>query len=170
MPRMTRPEQPKLDLERSAVEIVVQMIGAVAVAASVFTVVYFWSELPGRVPIHFDITGQPDGFGGRIWIVLLPLVSTVLWGGMTLLCSIPHQYNYVWKITPENARRQYRLARVLLSAMGSGAAVLLSFLTLEICRIATGRSGMLGSLWSVSLLGFLLVALVWYFVAAYRAR
>lgn len=36
------------------------------------------NRLPARVPIHFDILGRPDNWGGRRMIFLLPIIATIM--------------------------------------------------------------------------------------------
>jgi len=43
-----------------------------------------WSTLPEEVPYHFGITGQPDRYGRRRTIFILPAVALVMFIGMSL--------------------------------------------------------------------------------------
>jgi uncharacterized membrane protein len=163
-------DQPEIDLDRSPIEIVLMMVGAVAVTLHFMVVIYYWGELPARIPIHFDLSGQPDDWGGRGWLIALPLLAAVAWGGLSLMLRIPHRYNYPWPITPENARQQYRLARAMIAGLAASIAVLLALMTVEMCRLALGLTSLLGPQWPIVVLGLLFILLTWYFITAYRAR
>ena len=163
-------DQPQIELDRSPIEIVLLMVGGIAVVLHLLTVIYYWEQLSARIPIHFDIAGQPDGWSGRTWVIALPLLAAVAWVGMTLMLRIPHRYNYPWPITAENAHRQYRLARVMISALAASIAVLFAMMTLEMCRLALGLTSLMGSFWPMTILVLLGVLLTWYFISAYRAR
>jgi immunity protein, SdpI family len=66
----------------------------VAIAAAASIIVY--PKLPDRVPTHFDIRGNPDGFGPR-WVptVIFPVMILALWGLMRGLPKIdPRRANY----------------------------------------------------------------------------
>lgn len=40
-----------------------------------------WNRVPDRVPTHWDITGQPDGWGSRfVGLLLLPIVAAAVHG------------------------------------------------------------------------------------------
>ncbi len=43
-----------------------------------------WSSLPEQVPYHFGITGQPDRYGRRRTIFILPAVALVMYIAMSL--------------------------------------------------------------------------------------
>lgn len=55
-----------------------------------------WSRLPDRVPIHWDIRGSVDRYGGRAEAALLaPAIATVIWLVMRALPRIdPRRENY----------------------------------------------------------------------------
>jgi len=36
-------------------------------------------DLPDQVPLHFDASGQPDGWGDKNWLLLLPLLAVALY-------------------------------------------------------------------------------------------
>ena len=37
-----------------------------------------YDTLPARIPIHFNIIGRPDGWGGRWMIYFLPALSSIM--------------------------------------------------------------------------------------------
>src|SRR6266404_7760467 len=76
-----------------------------------------WASLPSTIPVHYGFSGQPDAWGGRIEILELPVVSVLLYFGLTLLARYPHKLNYPWTITERNAEQQYRLAKSLVGAV-----------------------------------------------------
>jgi uncharacterized membrane protein len=102
--------------------------------------VYFKS--PAIVPIHFNEAGQPDGYGSKIINLLLPVIATILFGGLTVVGKYPHRFNYLVAITEENAEKQYRAATRLMRYVKLGVValfiliVLITYLTT--IGIATG--------------------------------
>ena len=38
----------------------------------------FWDQLPAQFPTHFGTDGNPDAWGGKLFVVLLPLILLVL--------------------------------------------------------------------------------------------
>ena len=43
-----------------------------------YTVYWAYSRLPERIPTHFDLTGQPDGFGSRTSIIVLAALTWII--------------------------------------------------------------------------------------------
>ena len=83
----------------------------------IFLILNYWSALPDQVPSHFGISGQPDSWSGKGTLIILPAVSVFLYALLTLVSRIPQYANYIVEITADNAERQYRLARNMISIL-----------------------------------------------------
>jgi uncharacterized membrane protein len=60
-------------------------------------------RLPDRIPTHFDISGQPNGWGSPAFLWFLPLVGTGLYVLLTVLGSIRfRKYNLPVRVTEAN--------------------------------------------------------------------
>jgi uncharacterized membrane protein len=66
------------------------VIAAFAATASVYP------SLPARVPTHWNMAGQPNGWSSRFWGAwMLPLILIAMWGIMWILPAIdPRGSNY----------------------------------------------------------------------------
>lgn len=82
-----------------------------------------WKKLPSIIPVHFDLQGNPDNFGSKYFIFLLPFVGTVLY--FTLGFPVKEIHNYPVKITQENKAIQYTIG--LLAVKSIIAYVLFMF-------------------------------------------
>jgi uncharacterized membrane protein len=92
---------------KTAWEIVqVAVIAAMFVGAAVR-----WGSVPDLIPIHWDVSGQVDGYGGKfVGLLLLPIVAAVLYPVLKYLPRIdPASRNY------ESFAGTYLLVRVLLT-------------------------------------------------------
>lgn len=143
-PSQSMNERPVLSIPRTLFETSLTILSASGVIFMCLAVGLSWHELPGQVPSHFDISGQPDGWSQRPTLLILPVVAVVLWIGLTLLTRIPHRFNYVVPISRENAADQYLLARTLLSTLSAEITVLFTYLTWQTIETARGSSGVLG--------------------------
>ena len=103
-------ERPKLKIERTSIDTLIEIAGWIFVATVWTFTTYIYSDLPSKIPTHFNAAGVADGFGGKASIFSLPVVSTVLFIGLTILNRFPHVFNYPTEITRENALKQYTIA------------------------------------------------------------
>ena len=67
------------------------VIGAMFITAAVR-----WISVPDRIPIHWNISGEVDGYGGRFsGLLLLPLVTLAIYALLTVIPIIdPARANY----------------------------------------------------------------------------
>lgn len=100
-------KRPRIKLELTATDKVFELIGWLSIVAIWWLTLAAYGDLPDTIPIHYDGTGQADRFGGKENILILPVVATVLFVGLTILNRFPHMFNYPRSITKENALAQY---------------------------------------------------------------
>lgn len=167
---MSTKERPVIsDLPRTRVELACEVIAGAALLFAWAVALLAWSDLPQRIPMHFDFSGQPDAWGSKGMLVVLPIILLVLYALLTLLARVPHVYNYPVAITPENARTQYRLARSLITEMKAVTSLALAYLTWGVIAVARGAREDLGEWFLLALLLALAVRMVRYLIAAHRA-
>lgn len=106
--------RPKLMLQKKAVDWFFEI-------SALFCIIFMWaysfynySTLPNTIATHFNISGQPDVYGSKSTIFLLPLITTILVFVLRILNRYPHHFNYPTAITVENAERQYSMATRLM--------------------------------------------------------
>jgi uncharacterized membrane protein len=66
--------------------------------------------LPGRIPTHFDVTGQPNSWGSPSTLMFLPVVALALYVLMTVVSRFPSAFNYPVSVTAENRPRLQALS------------------------------------------------------------
>jgi hypothetical protein len=163
-------QRPRLALPRSRLEMALELAAVAGLLFFAWMLVDFWSDLPGRVPVHFNAAGQADGWGGRGGTLTLPVVGLVLYIGLSLLGRYPHIYNYPFKLTRQNVERQYRAARALLAALKAEIVWLFAYITWRTIQTAMGDAGGLGRAFLPVLLAVLFGTLGIYFYLARRIR
>lgn len=71
-----------------------------------------YKNLPDKIPIHFNIVGEPDRFSNKKFFYFLPIIATLLLGLFFYLSNFPESANYTVEITPENEQSQYKMGIV----------------------------------------------------------
>ena len=46
---------------------------------------FHYSDLPTKIPIHYNAAGVPDGYGEKQDVWALPLIAIALFGGLLTL-------------------------------------------------------------------------------------
>jgi uncharacterized membrane protein len=107
-------EQPKIKIVTTSTDIVIEMLGWGVMGFLWWLTVSNYYSLPDTIPVHFNAAGKVDNTGGKASILILPVIVTALFAGLTIFTRYPHNFNYPVKITAENAYRQYANAIMLI--------------------------------------------------------
>lgn len=137
-------KRPRIKPELTNTDQFLEVLSIITLVGLWALVIYGFSILPETIPVHFDLKGQPDSYGSNASILFLPILSTLLYVGLTIINRYPHIFNYPVKITPENALRQYTNATKMIRVLKLivlGVFFLIEFFTI---RSALGASAGLG--------------------------
>lgn len=162
--------RPVISLRLSPLVIAGELAAAIAILLSVLIIVRFWGLLPDRIPIHFGFSGQPDAWGDKLTIWLLPAVATILFIVLAAVSRYPHTFNYPVRITEENARRQYLLARSLLVFLKAEICWLFAFIVRQQIIVALGNTQRFTIEFVLGIVILIFGTVAVYFLKAYLAR
>lgn len=136
----------------------------------VFYMVTVWPGLPERIPTHFNSYGQPDAYGSKYSLLILPVLSIGIYFLFTFLNRRPNTFNYPVQITDENRDRQYRLAREMMSFLKVSIIYCFLYITWRTVLTARGEAEGLGSLFLPIFLALTVLPAIIYFVIASRHK
>ncbi|MCW3073395.1 MAG: hypothetical protein JWP69_464 [Flaviaesturariibacter sp.] len=149
--------RPKLKLQPRPLD---RLLNRLALAGLLFSwgyTLFHYSNLPQIIPIHYNLSGEVDGYGNKMIIWLLPSILTLVFGGISWISRYPELFNYPQTITPENAGRHYRAGTRVLSWVNLVIVFLLFYITYKIIQGAYRGNAPL-EWWFVPLLIILLMA------------
>lgn len=126
-------KRPVLKLEPQTTDIVIEAVGWFALIVLWVVTLFYYSNLPDTIPMHFNLAGKVDSYGDKYEIFSLPVVGTILFVGITILNKFPHIFNYLVEITKENALSQYQSATRMLRILK--LVVILIFITITLLTI-----------------------------------
>jgi uncharacterized membrane protein len=145
-------------------------LGALAVLFWVtYRALYGSDPLPDRIPTHFDIAGQPNGWGAPSALWLLPAVAVSLYLIMTLVAQFPSAFNYPVRVTIENRARLQALALSMIVAIKVEMVCLFACIQWSIVDgVRQGRFTLSPALVPLSIVVIFATA-GWHIVAIFRA-
>lgn len=133
--------------ERLKIIIPLQIVDYALEALAVISLLMLWGlaminygQLPEQIPTHYNINGSPEGSGSKSTLWVLPVVGLLLYVFMTLINRRPEGFNYMVKITPENAAVQYRMATRVIRFMKAFVMLLFAFLVWRTVSIVNGEA------------------------------
>jgi uncharacterized membrane protein len=107
-------KRPLIRLKLSTSDKIVELLGWMAIIGLWVLIIGNYSELPEKIPTHFNYAGKVDAYGNKVNVLILPIIASVLFVGLTILNQFPQLFNYPVTITEANAEKQYKAATKLL--------------------------------------------------------
>lgn len=155
-------ERPRLKPLFTANDQLIETLGWVIIMCSFAFTCFAYFQLSGTIPVHFNHSGEPDGYGDKATLFFLPAASTVMYWGLTYLNKYPSIFNYLTPVTPDNAIIQYtlytRIIRILKTAVTGVFAYLIALTYCAAKGVAFGLDSMPSVLTITCLFGPLIFA------------
>lgn len=122
-----------------------------------------WDQIPDTIITHWGFSGQPDGWGSRQTLLILPFISLFLYLPMTVLERFPSVWNVPVKITDENQKWVYQNIKTMLILMKFFMTAMLAYLT-----VCSARQKDLGALATAVFLAFMFGAMIFFIIRSTR--
>ncbi len=157
---METEERPKIKLNLSPLDKSLEMTSKIFLVIIWGLIIYTFLKLPATIPTHFNALGQADGYGNKTTLVILPILATIIYFGLIQLNKYPHIFNYITKITDDNAQKQYTIATRLLRFLKLAILLIFSLIILFTYLTTIGVTNGLG-FWFLPLAeGLLLIPVI----------
>ena len=122
--------RPRLEIVCTGLDRTLEWVGRVVLLAMWTMTALFFVKLPDIIPIHYNAAGDPDGYGAKWTFLILPILATGIYLGLTRLNKSPHLFNYSTDITQENALEHYTRATRMLRFVKVSIVVVFSLVML----------------------------------------
>ncbi|HCJ09662.1 MAG TPA: hypothetical protein DHW14_00650 [Clostridiales bacterium] len=162
--------RPVLRIPRTRFEAALDCVGVLALGAMAWVLYVSWPALRPEVPVDFGTSGTPVAWGSKGLLLLFAGVALAVHLGLSLLRRVPHLYNYPFPITEANARRQYLLARTLVTALRTEVVVVFTYIVWQMVRVALGRAQSFGQTGVLFFVALIFATVAAYFIQASKAR
>ena len=107
-----------------------------AIAAVFVMIILRWPMLPDRIPTHFDLNGNVNGYGGKGTLIVLPAVALLMFVPITILEFYPQVWNTGVKVTARNADAVYRYLRMMMVSIKLLTVLLMCTMAVLFCYSA----------------------------------
>jgi uncharacterized membrane protein len=158
-------KRPRIRLKWTVWDLVLECTGWMLLI--LFWIVLFatYDQAPHTIPTHFNLLGKPDAFGHKSQLLMLPIVASLLFIGLTWLNKFPHIFNFPIEINEHNAETQYRLATRFIRWLK--AWIVLLFLIIASTSMNALNQSSLPLNWVLPMMLFgVFVGLIAYLIAA----
>jgi len=153
--------RPEIKLRLTIRDKLLEFTGVVLLIALWIWVWTSYKDLPNEIPTHYNFKGEADNFGGKATIFLLPAIATFLFVVMSIVNRYPHYFNYLTKITEDNALHQYTIATQMIRTLKTVIVWIFGILAYKTIRYDGSDSGF-GAWTLMILLGSVFITLIWF--------
>lgn len=139
-----------------------EIVPLVATVAGLACMALNWQTLPETVPLHFGLTGQPDGYGPKPLALTLPIVALFMYGMLTA-GQIYGNPNLPWKLTENNKEQLVKLSEKLLWWMKILTSIMFAYVQYAVVETAMKRADGLGAWFAPVFIGSIFLSLALFF-------
>jgi len=158
-------DRPLIEIKKDKIDLIFDITAILGlIFIWTYTFIHF-NQLPQTIPTHFNIKGEIDNYGSKYILWILPLVITFVFILFRILYNYPHKFNYIVKITNENAEKQYRIAIKIMRIILMNVTLLFGLIIVKIVDGAYQKSSTL-DWWFIPLLLFCVITPMFYMAIA----
>lgn len=138
-------KRPKILIKPEKTDLFFEWVSRLALIAIFALTLWHYNALPDQVPSHFAVDGSVDSYSSKHSIWFIPVITLLLFVGLSWLNQYPHKFNYIKPITEKNAHKQYIYATKLVRGLKSSITLIFLYIHYAAIRTALGSSNGLGS-------------------------
>lgn len=146
-------------------DIVVLIICLIQLIGIFIYLLIVWGNIPDQIPGHFSGDGTVTRWDSKGTIIISPIISFVLFIGMSVIERFPQVWNTGVRVTEENKYRVYRACKNLLRSTKLATVMLFTVITL-IQSLSQALPPWLIPLFT----GIFIVVLVYHIIILVKAR
>lgn len=109
-------EEP-IKIERNALDVIETIVCLLSLVGVVVYLILAWHTIPDKIPAHYNAAGEINRWGNKSELIVLPIISWLIFGLITLVERFPGIWNTGVRITPENREAVYRLLKNLIAVI-----------------------------------------------------
>lgn len=84
---------------------------------SIIYLIISWSTIPDTLPSHYNAKGVITNWSGKGNLLIIPIISIILYAGLTALTFFPNIWNAPVEITEKNKSFAYTNLKTMLIVM-----------------------------------------------------
>ena len=82
-----------IKIERNALDVLEAIVSLSCLVGVTAYLILAWSTIPARIPAHYDAAGEVNRWGSKSELIMLPIISWLIYGMITLIERFPQAWN-----------------------------------------------------------------------------
>ena len=163
-------KRPRIELKLTQIDKILEIFGWIAIFGIWTLTLTNYFELPEIIPTHYNGTGEADRFGNKTNIFTLPIISTILFIGLTILNKNPHVFNYPSEITKENALHQYTNATRMMRVLKLVIVLIFGLIVFKTIQNVNGNADGLGTWFLPFTIGLFIILTIYFLIISMKDK
>ena len=157
-------EEP-IKIERNALDILEKIVSLLCLIGVVVYLILSWNTIPDKIAAHYNAAGEVNRWGNKSELIVLPIISWLMFGLITLIERFPSIWNTGVRITDDNRTEVYRLLKNLIAVVKMFVLLMFGSLT-----VISSLSLSLPVWYILAFIGLLFGAIAYFAVRLTRLR
>lgn len=124
-------EVPFMKVKNNMFDKLIEIICLIFAIGVPIYIIINWANIPDPLPMHYDFAGNVDRWGDKAELIILPIVTLIMYGFMTLIERFPQVWNTGVTVTEENQERVYRTLKYLVKTLKLIVVIDFSYMTIN---------------------------------------
>jgi uncharacterized membrane protein len=130
----------------------------------------YWSDIPNEVPKHFGLAGNPDDYGSKNYLLILPIVGLLFFLGVKFFRVIK-LYSCLNKYQDkELAKKFYLLYRFMTTLLSTEFVLFLLYLEIKAIQISLGNIDKISGFVVLAFFIFVFGTIIYFGILEYRIK
>lgn len=103
--------------ENTRLQKLLEIVGIILLVLFIGFIAISWGQLPDKIPGHYNAAGVVDRWGEKWEILILPIITTILYVGISLILRYPEIWNVPQTKKESNKYLVYSTLKTMLILM-----------------------------------------------------
>ena len=118
-----------IKIERNALDTIETIVSLLCLVGVVVYLILAWNTIPDKIPGHYNAAGEVNRWGNKSELIMLPIISWVTYGLITLIEHFPQIWNTGVRVTADNRAEVYRLLKSMIAVVKMFVLLMFASLT-----------------------------------------
>lgn len=111
---------------------IINAISFLLIIGTTLFLIFFWSKIPASVPVHYGKNGIADAWGSKFMVFFMPIMSTLLFIGISMLEKHPEVWNTPIKVISTNKKFVYGILSMMIVTTKAIMAACFTYIAVNI--------------------------------------
>lgn len=153
----------QINIQLDTIDWIFEILGLFSILFLIFLPLFYFSSLPETIPTHFGWEGNPNDYGEKMMIWILPIIGVILYVSMIFLNQFIKTYYDPRAASIKEAEYQAMQSSKLIRILNSLISAAFAYITWISIQVALQQSEGLGGLFIPAFIS-LVFAVVIYFL------